>query len=132
MHKTQQLRYKQRFHVSDDNWKGLESSKVLDDDAILETLFHYSSNCRLENPFYKFIEILHQVEKRDKVFIEDLESLDKYYNMGLVNKLLTKPGISEYYIGGAFREKEMLARYLKGNYSRFDYIGFHNFLSGLY
>ena len=132
MYTLKKEQYSKRFRYARDKWNLLESSGILDDDAILETLFHFATKCNLENPFYKFIEVLHQVEDRDKVLIEDLETLDEYYKMGLITRLLTHAGISEYYTGAAFRDKKLLARHLKGKYSRFDYIKFHNFLSGLY
>lgn len=126
------LLYKTKYQISDSNWKGLIPTGIIDDDPILDTLFHFATRCKLDNPFYKFIEVLQQVEERDKVLIQDLETLDEYYKTGLVKRLLTHAGISEYYTGAAFREKKLLARHLKGEFSKFDYIGFHNFLSSLY
>ena len=117
------------YNVPEENMIFLHSSWILDDPALLETLLKYAGNCETPNPYYKFIEIVERVKDCNKVYIFDLETLDKYYNMGIVKKLLSDPVLSDTYTGGAFTQKRQLASFLKGRYSKFDYDAFHNFLS---
>lgn len=121
-----------QHNVTDEQREMLSSLGILDDDTILVTLLKLAEKTDAPNPYYKFVEVLRQVEKRDKVLISDLESLDEYYDENLVKELLTNHEISEYYTGGAFREKSQLAKYLNSEYSTFDYESFHKYLSGLY
>ena len=121
-----------QHNVTEEQKEMLSSLGILEDDTIMVTLLKFAERSDADNPFYKFVEILNCVEKRNKVLIEDLDSLDEYYKENLVNELLTNHEISEYYTGGAFREKSKLAEHLKSEYSKFDYERFHNYLSGLY
>lgn len=119
------------YNVPEENMIYLRSSWILEDLPLLETLLKYAGNCETQNPYYKYIEIVERVKACDKVYIQDLETLDDYYKMNLVKKFLSDPVLSENYTGGAFKQKRQLASYLKGRYSRFDYVAFHNFLSAL-
>lgn len=121
-----------QHNVTDEHKEMLQSLGILEDDTILVTLLKFAEKSDEQNPYYKFVEILKRVEARNKVLIEDLETLDEYYKENLVKELLTNHEISEYYTGGAFREKSQLAKHLNGEYSTFDYERFHNYLSGLY
>ena len=121
-----------QHNVTEEQKEMLSSLGILDDDTIMVTLLKLAERSDADNPFYKFVEILRRVEKRNKVLIEDLDSLDEYYKENLVKELLTNHEISEYYTGGAFREKSQLAKYLNSEYSTFDYEHFHKYLSGLY
>lgn len=119
-----------RHNVSEEK-KLYLSSWILQDYSLLKTLLTYAGNCETQNPYYKFIEICERVQSCDRVYIHDLETLDEYYKMGLVKKLLNDYELCEYYTGGAFKEKRRLANHLKREFNRFDYNAFHSFLAGL-
>lgn len=121
-----------QHNVTDEQKELLSSLGVLEDDTIMVTLLKFAERSDAQNPYYKFVEVLKQVEKRNKVLISDLETLDEYYKMNLVDELLSNHELSEYYTGGAFRKKNLLAKHLNSEYSTFDYNRFHNYLSGLF
>ena len=121
-----------QHNVTEEQKEMLISLGILEDQTILVTLLKLAEKIEAQNPYYKFVEVLKRVEERDKVLIDDLETLDEYYKIGLVEELLNNHELSEYYTGGAFRKKNQLAKHLNSKYSTFNYERFHNFLSGLY
>ena len=120
-----------QFNVCEEKRSYLRSMKIAEDFSLLKTLLTFADNCETQNPYYKFEEVLDRVEACDQVYIHDLETLDEYYKMNLVDRLLSDPMLSEYYTGGAFTQKRRLASYLKGQFSKFDYYNFRRFLSAL-
>ena len=124
--------YLTKYGISEDDWNEMAIRGYLDDYPVLITLLEFAKHCKLQNPYYKFFEVLRNVEIRDKVLISDLETLDKYYHMGLINKLLNNHSYCEYYTGAAPTEKSYLAKFLKSEFSKFDYDKFHRYLSSMY
>ena len=124
--------YLTKYGITEEDWNEMAIRGYLDDYPVLITLLEFAKNCKLQNPYYKFFEVLRNVEIRDKVLISDLETLDEYYNMNLVEKLLKNHCYCEYYTGCAPSKKEYLAGFLKSEYSTFDYDKFHRYLSSMY
>lgn len=124
--------YLRDYGITKEQWEYMAARGYLDDYGVLETMLHFAQKCKLDDPYYKFFEVMRSVEERDRVLISDLETLDKYYHMGLINKLLTNHSYCEYYTGCAPKEKSYFAGYLKSEFSKFNYDMFHKYLSSMY
>ena len=124
--------YLTKYGITEENWNAMGKSGYLDDTTLLTTLLEFAKNSKLQDPYYKFFDVLRDVEANDKVLISHLETLDKYYHMGLINKLLYDHTYCEYYTGAAPQKKSDLAKFLKSEFSRFDYVMFHKYLSSMY
>ena len=124
--------YLTKYGITEEDWNEMAIRGYLDDYPVLKTLLEFAKKSKLQNPYYKFFEVLKNVEVRDKVLISDIETLDQYYNMNLVNKLLKNHSYCEYYTGCAPSIKKYLADHLNSKYSKFNYDMFHRFLSSMY
>lgn len=124
--------YLHEYGITEEKWDFMAGMGYLNDMGLIKTLLEFAKNSKLHNPYYKFFDVLREVKARDKVLISDLETLDKYYQMGLINKLLNNHSYCEYYTGAAPTEKSYLAKFLKSKFSIFDYNSFYEFLSNMY
>lgn len=126
--------YKEWFGVTDEQWSYLNQchsfAEHKDDYALLEAIVLYSKNSETQNPFYKFFEVLDWVHKNNYVHITDLETLDKYYKMNIIEYLLSPKG--EMFTGIKASTDEELAKGIGDKNKQFDYSAFRKLIANMY
>ena len=127
-------KYIEKYNLTDEQWMYLNHSanveEILEDGALMGAILHYSKNAITQNPFYKFLEIIHWVKDNDYVHISDLKTLDRYYNMHIVDYLLSPKG--EYYTGIKAKDEEDLAKRIGVKNKNFTYDYFRKLIINMY
>ena len=102
--------YKEWFGLNDEQWQ-------------------YLNHCRgfVE---HKFFEVLDWVQMNNYVHISDLETLDEYYKMHIIEYLLSPKG--EMFTGIKATTQEDLANGIGEKNKQFDYSAFRKLISNLY
>ena len=126
--------YKEWFKLTDEQWDYLNQCQGFAerkrDYALMEAIVLYSKNAETQNPYYKFFEVLDWVQKNNYVHITDLETLDKYYKMHIIEYLLSPKG--EMFTGIKASDDEELAKGIGVKNKQFDYSAFRKLIANMY
>lgn len=113
-----------KFDLNDEQWAYLKGAagieKVIGNKPLMEAILHFAQDAITENPYYKFFEVLSWVRDADRVHLNDLETLDRYYpTMYAIDFLLTPKG--RYFTGATAQSKEQLEKLIGLANPRFTY-----------
>lgn len=126
--------YKEWFGLNDEQWQYLNHCRGFverkGDYALMEAIVLFSKNAETQNPYYKFFEVLDWVQMNNYVHISDLETLDEYYKMHIIEYLLSPKG--EMFTGIKATTQEDLANGIGEKNKQFDYSAFRKLISNLY
>lgn len=126
--------YKEWFGLNDEQWlylnlcRGFAERKG--DYALMEAIVLFSKNAKTQNPYIKFFEVLDWVQMNNYVHITDLETLDEYYNLHIIEYLLSPKG--EMFTGIKASTQEELAKGIGKKNKQFDYSAFRKLISNMF
>ena len=127
-------KYIEMYNLTEEQWEYLSHAEIIEeiieDKALMDSILQFSKNAITKNPFYKFFEIIHWVKDNDYVDITDLDTLDKYYKMHIVDYLLSPKG--EYYTGVKAKDHDDLAKRIGVKNKNFTYDFFRQLIVNMY
>lgn len=125
--------YKKWLKLTDEQWgylkvcNGFERRR--EDTPLIAAIVRFCKYAKTQNPYYKFFDILNDIELRDYVLYRDLMKLETTFKKPIFAYILN--GKAENYIGSWPRNMEYLRKCIGKHNKTFNYDMFCKFIISL-